>query len=178
MSPQQVLFGVAEISTSVLISLVLIFVTYRLILSLTRRFDEENQLRRGNVAVGIVLGSVLLGQAIVVRQALFPITAVFQIFLIGEERTAGAVFRFLALSVGYLLLSGLLAVAGIFFCFWLFDRLTPRIHQYEEIKKGNIAVAVFMALLIIGVSLLLSAGVSGLTRALIPFPEVGTVRLD
>lgn len=178
MSPQQILFGVSELLIAVLVSFVLIFATYKLILAITRKFDEENQLKRGNVAVGIVLGSVLLGEAVVVRQALYPVMAVIQIFVLGGERTAGAYLRLLGLGAGYVLLSGVLAVLCILFSFWLFDKLTPRVNQYEEIKAGNKAMAVFMALVVIGVALLISSGVSGLTRALIPFPEVGSLPLD
>ena len=178
MSLQQVLFGVSELLISVLVSFFLIFATYRLILVFTKRFDEEAQLKRKNTAVGIVLGSVLLGEAIVVRQALYPVMAVIQIFILGPERSTGAYLKLLGLSIGYVLLSGVLAILCILFSFWLFDKLTPRIDQYEEIKAGNMAIAVFMALLIIGVSLLISSGVSGLTRALIPFPAVGSVPLD
>jgi hypothetical protein len=36
---------------------------------------------------------------------------------------------------------------------------------------------VFMALFIIGISLLISSGVSALVRALIPFPNVGSIPL-
>jgi len=60
----------------------------------------------------------------------------------------------------------------------MFNKLTPRIDHYEEIKNNNIAIALFMALFIIGICLLISAGVSGLTRALIPFPEVGSIPFD
>jgi len=60
----------------------------------------------------------------------------------------------------------------------MFHRLTPRIDQYEEIKNNNIAIAIFMALFILGICLLISTGVSGLTRALIPFPEVGSIPFD
>jgi len=70
-----------------------------------------------------------------------------------------------------------LALAVILFAFWLFNILTPRIDQYEEIKNDNRAVALFMALFIVGICLLMSSGVSGLTKALIPFPRIGSIPL-
>jgi uncharacterized membrane protein YjfL (UPF0719 family) len=69
-------------------------------------------------------------------------------------------------------------VLCILFSLWLFDRMTPGIDEMEEIKTGNVAVAVFMAMLIIAVSILISSGVSGLTRALVPFPEIGAVPIQ
>ncbi len=177
MSPQQIMFGLFELMLSVLISFFLIFATYRILLALTRRFDEEKQLKSGNKAVGIVLGSILIGEVIVVKQAVYPVMAVLQIFFMGEKRSVPAFLELAGLSVGYVLLAGVLAVFSILFSLWLFDKMTPGIDEYEEVKGGNIAVAVFLAMMIVAVSLLISSGVSGLTKALIPFPPIGSVPL-
>ena len=177
MSVQQIIFGLLEFSVTILISFILIFGSYRLFLILTPRFDEERQLRRKNTSVGIILGSVLLGEAIVVKQAVYPVMAVIQIFVLGQERGIANFLKMIGLSVGYVVLAGVLALVCIFFSFWLFNRLTPKIDQYEEIKDNNLAVALFMGFFIIAVCLLISQGVSGLTKALIPFPEVGAIPL-
>jgi uncharacterized membrane protein YjfL (UPF0719 family) len=177
MSAQQILFGLLEFLVSIFISFILIFFSYRLLLVLTPHFDEERQLKRKNVSVAVVLGSILLGEAIVVMRAIYPVMAVIQIFVLGQEKNILNLLKMLGLSVGYVLLTGVLAIAVILISFWLFNKLTPRINQYEEIRDNNIAVALFMALFIIAVCILISAGVSGLTRALIPFPEVGRIPL-
>lgn len=177
MSVQQIIFGLLEFFVTVLISFILIFGSYRFFLILTPRFDEERQLRKKNTSVGIILGSVLLGEAIVVKQAVYPVMAVIQIFVLGQERGIASFLKMIGLSVGYVVLAGILALVCILFSFWLFNRLTPKIDQYEEIKDNNLAVAVFMAFFIIAVCLLISQGVSGLTKALIPFPEVGAIPL-
>lgn len=178
MSVQQVIFGFLEFLVSILISFVLVFGSYRIILVLTKRIDEEQQLKKRNVSVGVVLGSILLGEALVVKQALYPVMAVIQLFVLGQERSPGSFARVMLYGLGYVVLAGLLAIACILFCFWLFNRLTPRVDHYEEIKNNNIAVALLMALFIIGICLLMSAGVSGLVRALIPFPEIGSLPLE
>lgn len=177
MSGQQIFFGLLEFFVSIFISFILIFGSYRLFLLLTPKFDEERQLREKNTAVGIILGSVLLGEAIVVKQAIYPVMAVIQIFILGEERNLPNLLKMLGYSVGYVFLAGILALGCILFGFWLFNKLTPRIDHMDEVKKNNLAVALFMSLLIIAISLLISAGVSGLTRALIPFPEIGSIPL-
>lgn len=178
MSGQQIIFGILEFLVSVFISFILIFGSYRLFLIITPRFDEERQLRGKNTSVGIILGSILLGEAIVVKQAIYPVMAVIQIFVLGEEKSIVNFLKMLGYSVGYVILAGILALVCILFSFWLFNRLTPRIDHFDEIKNNNIAVALFMALFVLGVCLLISAGVSGLTRALIPFPEVGAIPFD
>ena len=178
MSMQQIIFGILEFLVSILISFVLVFGSYRIMLVLTKRFDEEQQLKKRNISVGVVLGSILLGEALVVKQSLYPVMAIIQLFVLGQERSPGNFAKVLLYSLGYVVLAGILAIVCILFCFWLFNRLTPRINHYEEIKNNNIAVALLMALFIIGICLLMSAGVSGLVRALIPFPEIGSMPLE
>jgi uncharacterized membrane protein YjfL (UPF0719 family) len=178
MSGQQIIFGLLEFLVSILISFILIFGSYRIILVLTRRFDEEKQLRKKNLSVGIVLGSIFIGEALVVKQALYPVMAVIQLFVLGQEKDMGSFMKVLLFGSGYVLLAGILAIICIFFSFWLFNRMTATIDTYKEIQDNNLAVAVMMALFIIGICLLMSEGVSGLVRALIPFPEIGTIPLE
>jgi len=177
MSVQQILFGLLEFLVSIFLSFILVFGSYRLFLILTPKFGEERQLKKKNTAVGIVLGSILFGEAIIVKQAIYPVMAVSQIFIVGEERSLVTFFKIASFSFGYVVLAGALAIVCIILILWLFNRMTPRIDQFEEIKENNVAVAVLMALCIIGVCLLMSEGVSGLTKALIPFPSVGSVPL-
>jgi len=177
MSAQQVLFGVLEFLVTVLISFILTFMTYRFLLRLTPHFDQEKKLRQKNAAVGLVLGSILVGQAIVVRQAIYPVMAVIQLYITGTEKNLANFAKFLGLGAGYIVLGGVLAILSILMSFWLFDKLTPGIDQYYEVRENNLAIAVFMALFIIGISLLISSGVSALVRALIPFPQLGSLPL-
>ena len=175
MSMQQVIFGLLNFFVSVFTSFILIFGSYRLFLLITPRFDEERQLKKKNVSIGIVLGGIFLGEAIIVREAIYPVMAVIQIFVLGEEHSAANFFKMLGFSVGYVLLSGLLALASIMFSLWAFNKMTPRLNELEEIKDNNVAIALFVALFILAICLLMSSGVSGLTRALIPFPDIGTM---
>jgi uncharacterized membrane protein YjfL (UPF0719 family) len=175
---QQVSFGLIEFLISIFISFILIFVSYRLFLAFTPKLDEEGQLKAGNTSVGLILGSTIIGEAIVVKQAIYPVMAVIQIYVLGQDRNVGNFLKMAGFSIGYVLLAGFLALVCILFCFWLFNKMTPRINQFEEIRNNNIAVALFMAFFIIAVCFLVSSGVAGLVRALIPFPDVGSIPLS
>ena len=177
MSGQQVLLGVVEFILTLVIGFVMVLATYKTLLRLTPRFDQEKQLHRRNTAVGLVLGSILVGEAVIIMQAIYPVMAVVQIYTLDSSRGFGALLRTVGLVVGDILLAGLLAVLSILLSFRLFDKLTPGIDEYHEIREGNIAIAAFMALVIIAMSLIVSSGVAALIRALIPFPKAGSVPL-
>lgn len=177
MNWQQVIFGLLEFLISIFISLILIFLCYRFFLIITHKFDDERKLLGDNRAVGIVLGSVVLGEALVVKQAIYPVIAVIQIFILGEERSPGNFLKMLGYGFGYILLTAILALISILFSFWLFNKITPRLDHYEEIKKNNVAVAIFVGFFVVSIAILMSAGVAGLTKALIPFPTVGSIAI-
>jgi putative membrane protein len=174
---QQILLGLIELLISIFISFVLIAGSYRFFIFITPRFDEERQLKKKNTAVGVVLGGILIGEVLVVKQAIYPVMSVIQLFILGEDKNFANYMEMLGLSLGYVLLAGIIALGCILFSFWAFNKITPRIDQYQEIRNNNVAVAVFMALFIVGICILISDGVSGLTKALIPFPEIGSIPL-
>ncbi|HVZ47538.1 MAG TPA: DUF350 domain-containing protein [Gemmatimonadaceae bacterium] len=47
-----------------------------------------------------------------------------------------------------------LGVILMWFSYRVFDRLTPRVDFAEELKKGNVAVAIFIAALFISIAII------------------------
>jgi uncharacterized membrane protein YjfL (UPF0719 family) len=47
-----------------------------------------------------------------------------------------------------------LGVALMWLAYRMFDRLTPQVDFAEELKKGNVAVAIFIAALFISIALI------------------------
>jgi uncharacterized membrane protein YjfL (UPF0719 family) len=66
-----------------------------------------------------------------------------------------------------LILGIVLAVAAIYLSLNILDKLTKDVDEFEEIKKGNIAVALMMASVIIAVAVIIQSGVLGITAALV-----------
>jgi uncharacterized membrane protein YjfL (UPF0719 family) len=58
-------------------------------------------------------------------------------------------FEILALNFGY----AVLGVVLMWLSYRIFDHLTPEVNFPEELKKGNIAVAIFIGALFIAIAL-------------------------
>ena len=56
--------------------------------------------------------------------------------------------------IGVNFLYAALGVALMWLSYRLFDRLTPQVDFAEELKKGNVAVAIFIASLFIAIALI------------------------
>jgi putative membrane protein len=51
-------------------------------------------------------------------------------------------------------LYAILGVVLMFLAYKVFDWLTPKLNYAEELKKGNIAVAIFIAALFLGIAII------------------------
>jgi uncharacterized membrane protein YjfL (UPF0719 family) len=57
--------------------------------------------------------------------------------------------------IGINFLYAALGIVLMWLAYRLFDRLTPEVDFAEELKKGNIAVAIFIAALFIAIALII-----------------------
>lgn len=125
----------------------------------TRDIDEWDELRQGNLAVGIVMGAIVVAVGVIVRPALQEplITAD-----VGRWRP---LYELLINAVGLFIALGL-AVVATSLAIWLFTRLTTDLDEWAELANGNQAVAVLMAGVILAVALLTSTAVERIVIAL------------
>jgi uncharacterized membrane protein YjfL (UPF0719 family) len=70
-------------------------------------------------------------------------------------------------AIVQLLLGIILAVGAIYLALNILDRLTTGVNEFEELRKGNIAVALEMAGVIIAVAVIIQSGVIGITAAIL-----------
>ena len=116
----------------------------------TRGIDEWNELRKGNVAVGIILGAIVIGLGITLRPALMPLA------LNMDAAPAEAVAYRILLHGAQVLVGLVLAVASIGLSVWLFTRLTGSIDEWAEIGRGNTAIALVLGGVIVATALIVS----------------------
>jgi len=171
-----VISGVVELALSFLMGLGVPYASFRFLAYLTREMDEVRELRKNNVAVGILFSSMLLSTALVARQAIYPIISTLQTKLF-SGLTPGEAMLLLALSLGYVAFALVMAALAIAVGANLFLRLTRDIDEMGEIGRNNVAVALTLGAVIIVLGLFLSNGVQSLLAALIPEPTQTSLRI-
>jgi uncharacterized membrane protein YjfL (UPF0719 family) len=125
----------------------------------TRDVDEWAELRRGNLAVGVVMGAIVLAVGIIVRPAL-------QDPLLSADLGRSRPLYELLVNAAGLLVALLLAVVAVGLALWLFTRLTADLDEWTELASGNHAVAVLMAGVILAVALLTATAVDRIAGVL------------
>lgn len=96
-----------------------------------------NEIRGGNVAVGLTAAGKLLGLAVITTFAILHNDTVFQ-------------------SMVWTAIGGLLQIAG----YYAFEALTPRINVGRELAAGNRAIGLVSMGIAIGQSLIIGACIS------------------
>jgi uncharacterized membrane protein YjfL (UPF0719 family) len=132
----------------------------------TKKVDKEKLLQAGHLSFAIQLGTTFVCQAILIRHAVYVVTEVvrnlifYKYSLSDAAGLLGRSLLFVALITGLALLSVWLAEKA-------FKRLTGELKEDEEIERGNLAVSVFSALVILAITIILNEGVQDLAHSLI-----------
>lgn len=74
----------------------------------------------------------------------------------------------LIVSIVQIFLGIVFSMGSIYIALRLFDRFTPEIDEWKEIKKGNRAIGIFLAGIIFSIAIIIESGVSNLARIAVP----------
>jgi uncharacterized membrane protein YjfL (UPF0719 family) len=158
--------GLIQLLISIIFAVLALYIGFAVLSKITKGIDEEKELAKGNAAVGIIIASVFVAIALVVQSGVSGISVG-----INKALSVGilSVDGLLAVSVAFiqLILGIVLAVAAIYLALNILDKLTKGVEEFEEIKKGNVAVALEMGGVIIAVAVIIQSGVIGITAALV-----------
>jgi uncharacterized membrane protein YjfL (UPF0719 family) len=161
-----VVVGLIQLIISIIFAVLALYIGFAVLSKINKNMDEEKELARGNVAVGIIVAAVFVAIALVVQSGVSGLSVgINKAISVGILSVDGL----LAIGVSFiqLILGIVLAVGAIYLALNILDKLTKGVEEFEEIKKGNVAVALEMGGVIIAVAVIIQSGVIGITAALI-----------
>lgn len=171
-----VVSGVAELLLAFILGLLTVWLAFRCFARLTRKLDEMAELKQNNTAIAILLASVVLSTALVVRKALYPSVSTWQT-LLHNGCNAGNALLSLGITLFSFLISAMLALVSIWSALRIFLWLTREIDEFYEISHNNTAIAIVLGALIVVMGLFLSHGVQSLLSAIIPMPSFERIQV-
>jgi uncharacterized membrane protein YjfL (UPF0719 family) len=158
--------GLVQLVIAILFSVVALYIGFLVLGWITKGIEEEKELAKGNAAVGILVASVFIAIALVVQSGVSGLSVgINKALSIGILTGDGIII--VVVAIIQLLLGIVLAIGGIYLALSILDRLTTGIEEFEELKKGNVAVALEMAGVIIAVAVIIQTGVIGITAAIL-----------
>jgi uncharacterized membrane protein YjfL (UPF0719 family) len=158
--------GILQLVIAIILAVVALYIGFSVLGKITKGIDEEKEIAKGNTAVGILVASVFIAIGIVVQSGVSGISVgISQAMKVGI--LSGGGIAIIIVSIVQLVLGIVLAIAAIYLALNILDKLTKGIDEFAELKKGNVAVALEMAGVIITVAIIIQSGVLGITAALI-----------
>jgi len=159
--------GIIQLVIAIILAVVALYIGFSVLGKITKGIDEEKEIAKGNTAVGILVASVFIAIGIVVQSGVSGISVGISQALNVWSSDIGLGITILIVSVLQLVLGIVLAIVAIYLALNILDKLTKGIEEFEELKKGNVAVALEMAGVIITTAVIIQSGVAGITAALI-----------
>jgi uncharacterized membrane protein YjfL (UPF0719 family) len=158
--------GIVQLVIAILFAVVALYIGFLVLGWITKGIDEEKELAKGNAAVGILVASVFIAIALVVQSGVSGLSVgINKALSLGIFTPDGIIT--VVVAIVQLVLGIILAIGGIYLALNILDRLTKGVEEFEELKKGNVAVALEMAGVIIAVAVIIQTGVIGITTAIL-----------
>ncbi|MFH1724141.1 MAG: DUF350 domain-containing protein [Elusimicrobiota bacterium] len=173
----RLLISLAEFGLSIVLSVFIVFWSYKSFVRFNTAFDAEAEIRKGNVAVSVLMASLMAGAALIMRQSIYPVVSIITVGVMGRGGAEHGVLALAAYALGHLVLGFLLSVGCVQIALKLFQVLTRDLDEEVEIGRGNTGVALIMGAVILIVAMFMQQGVSSLSKSLIPQPKLGVLRM-
>lgn len=154
----QFVVGLVRILAGIVISLVLsagaLYSGMGLLDRLTQGIDEWKEMRKGNAAVALFFAAAMISMMILVGPRIYDLAYMVQsgilllpssAIVLTPPQLAVAVLFGLANYLAGLLL----AIVLIFLSINIVDRITPDLEELAELKKGNLGVAIILAVAVV-----------------------------
>jgi uncharacterized membrane protein YjfL (UPF0719 family) len=167
--------GIVQLFISLIIAVTLVYLASKIFRKLISGINETEELKKNNVAVAILNGSIILALILVVKKSIESAITIFGNTLRNPDTVFSDYLESGLIMIGHILLGGVIAFSAIYFALQIFIRLTEDLNELMEIKKNNIAVGILLGLIIVSMALLLQPGLDTILNSLIPFPPVSLI---
>jgi uncharacterized membrane protein YjfL (UPF0719 family) len=161
----------------VVMSAFVIALTYRIFVKANPDFHMGDEIKKGNVAVGILMTAILVSASYILMAGTESSVAMFRMHMLAPSDENESMLRIFGLIIAHLSISMLLAVISISVTLRMFGRLERELRAGKELQKGNVAVGVLLSAVVIISSMYVREGVSALSKALTPQPSIGRIEI-
>ena len=165
--------GCVHLVISFALAIVATYGSFRIFDVITKDISVSDELNSNNSAVGILVAGVLLALSFAIKSVIEPVVSTFETFFFAEM-TITAFGKFAVFSLAYLTGTIIVTLLTLWFTIAVFLKFTKKIDELAEIKKGNTAVAIVLAMAFVVMGWFLGGGINGFLEGLIPFPDLSS----
>lgn len=173
----RLLISLFEFGLAVVMSGFVIFLTYRTFIRANPDFDMEQEIKKGNLAVGLLVGTILISSSTMLQRGMESVVGMFRLWVAAPAESNIPLYQLVMLAMTHLGMSMFLAVLTISVTLRMFGRLTSQMKEGKELQRGNLAVGMLLSAVVYVSTQYVGEGVSALSKALVPQPKIGRVQM-
>jgi uncharacterized membrane protein YjfL (UPF0719 family) len=176
----QLIRGLFEFALMSLMSGIIVWVTYEVFVSANPDFDMGDEIKKGNVAVGTLVATILFAASMIMQKGLASVVTIFRLYVTTPTESGFTLWQLCLMALGHLVISLILALMTISITLRLFGKLSRRFNNVapgKELQKGNVAMGIVLSSVVLVSALYVAEGVSALSKSLIPQPTIGHVEI-
>jgi hypothetical protein len=170
------LFGPAgvELLLAMLIGIITVYLTKTVLMNFYMNKTSESN-PYGNLAFMIFLSGNIFSVALIMFGVMEPLTATFKVLHATGEEGISYLSSCLQYVGIFLTLGYIFSAIIVFIAYKLFSMLTTQLNEYEEIRDGNVGVAILLVTLTIITALFVKEPFMVYLESLIPYPDVPNI---
>ncbi|MFI5346793.1 MAG: DUF350 domain-containing protein [Elusimicrobiota bacterium] len=165
-------FGLMTVMSAFVIAL-----TYRIFVRANPDFHMGEEIKKGNVAVGVLVATILVSASYILMAGTESSIGMFRMHLMAPSDENESIVKIFGLIVAHLSISMMLAVVSISVTLRMFGRLERELRAGKELQKGNLAVGILLSAVVLISSMYVREGVSALSKALTPQHSIGLIQV-
>jgi uncharacterized membrane protein YjfL (UPF0719 family) len=169
-----ILLALSEFVLTAALSVLVVYVVYRLLIVTNTDYDAEDEIKADNKGVAMLLAGLVVAGGLMVREGIYPVMNIVRLYFTTPQPEFAA-WQMVLLALGHVLLVFVIATFTLSLSLRLWGKLTPRVQNGAELKRGNFSVGIVLTGVVLVVALFMGEGISRLTKSLIPQPSLGQV---
>ena len=155
-----------------------IYYTYRAFIKANPDFDMEEAIKKGNVAVGILVSTNVYCASMMLHKSLQSVFTMIKMYVYSPGDYTIGVFHLGLIAIAHIVLTLVLAMLTISITLRLFGMMVrPRIHAGKELEKGNVAVGILLSCVVFIATAYVGNGIDTMSKSLVPQPSIGQIEI-
>ncbi|MDG2343177.1 MAG: DUF350 domain-containing protein [Flavobacteriales bacterium] len=168
---KQLIISFLELSIAIVIGLIALYLTHFVIVKIYKsKYPTDNPYK--NTAFLIFMSGMMFSIAYLLSGIIHPLSSTLDILTKSYPDTTDLILSY-SKYLGLFVLIGLVLGGVInFLAYFLFSSLTTQVNELDEIKQGNIGIAVFISVMAIMMAVFCKEPFLVVLESFIPYPEM------
>ena len=174
----RIIISVFQFLLGVMMAGFVIYYTYRAFIKANPDFNMEEEIKKGNIAVGILVSTNVYCASMMLHKSLLSVYTMIKMFAYSPSDYSIGIIHLLLIALAHIILTLVLAMLTISITLRLFGTMVrPRMNAGKELEKGNIAVGILLSCVVLIASTYVGNGIDAMSKALVPQPSIGQIEI-